>query len=560
VTSSHVRRLQSRVARTAARFVDHAARNGLSVSDLPTATLPWYEIRTEKTTDPGAADEPDQVAAATVLLFDEIGGSFGVDANALVEDLEGLDVETIKVRINSPGGSVFDAVAIYNALNHHDARIVVYVDSLAASAASIVAMAGDEIVMMPGSQLMIHDASMVEDGNAVDHAKTVTFLNRQSANLADIYRRRAGGDAAQWRDLMLAETWMFADEAVEWGLADRVQDPPKRPETDERMTRSHDLAQFRYAGRRHAPAPGYRVAAQRSRAYIDNAEMRFAGAPPTQQSGRRFGTLTRVEVRTADDGGVHVDGHAAVFDTPTQIGPDDIGFQERIAPGAFQRTISQGADVRFLFNHNPDLVLARTKSGTLGLTEDAVGLAVSADLAPTSVGRDLAILLGRGDVSQMSFGFQVLRDRWETSKRDDGSEYDVRTIIEARLFDVSAVTYPAYDETDLAIREATLARELRGQPPLPPNRVLQTVTAKAEPAPPDREQPTEPPENPAERGAPSSSDPAPATPEPQRDEDQSLRPLDLILRHAAGGHSGSPRLLCPACTRLDPAPATPARP
>ena len=103
-------------------------------------------------------------------------------------------------------------------------------------------------------------------------------------------------------------------------------------------------------------------------------------------------------------------GHAAVFNRAAWIGPKEYGFSERFAKGAFAKTIKDGADVRYLFNHNSDAVLARTKSGTLDLSEDATGLKVRADLAPTSVGRDLAILLKRGDVSQMSIGFQVVKE------------------------------------------------------------------------------------------------------------------------------------------------------
>lgn len=276
-------------------------------------------------------------------------------------------------------------------------------------------------------------------------------------------------------------------------------------------------------------------------------------ANPVQQSGRRFGTLTGVEVRTNADGTVRVGGHAAVFDTATQIGPPGIGFEERIAPGAFKKTISDGADVRLLFNHNPDLVLARTKSGTLTLSEDKVGLAVAADLAPTTVGRDLAILLQRGDVSQMSFGFQVVKDIWETQRGSDGSDHEVRTILEARLFDVSAVTYPAYDETDLAIREATLARELRDQrAPKPPDE-------PAPATPPDPSPPSgETPESPAPSGASSSPEPVAATPAKYDEVEETSLPLhELLLRHAALEHRSAPRALCPACTRK-PAESTPA--
>jgi HK97 family phage prohead protease len=270
---------------------------------------------------------------------------------------------------------------------------------------------------------------------------------------------------------------------------------------------------------------------------------------PAQQSGRRFGHLTGVEVRTLADGIVHVEGHAAVFDTATQIGPPGIGFEERIAPGAFRKTLNDGADVRLLFNHNPDLVLARTKSGTLTLSEDKVGLAVAADLAPTTVGRDLAILLERRDVSQMSFGFQVVKDVWETKKRSDGSEYEVRTILEARLFDVSAVTYPAYDETDVAIREATLARELRGQAV----RSVEPVPA----TPPDPSPPGDEPD-PANEAAEERAEPAQATPpvEVQQTDERQLPLHELLLRHAAGSHREGPRALCPACNRSQPARAT----
>jgi HK97 family phage prohead protease len=186
-----------------------------------------------------------------------------------------------------------------------------------------------------------------------------------------------------------------------------------------------------------------------------------AQAPRNGREQRRI-TLDSVEVRadaTGDE--IRVNGHAAVWDKPAWIGPPKFGFSERFQPGAFKESINGGADVRYLFNHNPDAVLARTKSGTLRLGEDASGLTVDADLAPTSIGRDLAILMSRGDVNQMSVGMQVLEDRWEEASGNDGNLYEQRTIIRAKLFDVSAVTYPAYEDTDAGLRDADLARELR---------------------------------------------------------------------------------------------------
>ncbi len=264
-----------------------------------------------------------------------------------------------------------------------------------------------------------------------------------------------------------------------------------------------------------------------------------ASPPMTEMSGRRFGYLNGVEVRANDDGSIRVRGHAAVYDTETQIGPPGIGFREKVAYGAFKKTLDDGADVRFLFNHNPDLVLARSKSGTLNMREErGAGLAVEANIAPTSVGRDLAILLERGDVSQMSFGFQVVKDRWETEERD-GVQVEVRTILEARLFDVSAVTYPAYDETDLAIREATLTRELRG------------VHA---PEIPERAEPAQ-----ATHVTPERTTPEPATATPGEHDERSMPLHAILLRHMGGSHASAPRALCPACVgRSEPEPSTPA--
>jgi ATP-dependent protease ClpP protease subunit len=186
-------------------------------ADLGEIRLPWYYIRNAA----GEGDGVTEKVGAEIFIYDEIGGSFGVAADEFVKDLQDIDEDEITVRINSPGGSVFDAVAIYNALIQHKATITTRVDALAASAASIIAMAGDKVEMMVGSQLMIHDAMGVEMGNSADMREMGKFLDRQSDNLASIYANK-GGDAQDWRALMLAETWMFANEAVDFGLADSV--------------------------------------------------------------------------------------------------------------------------------------------------------------------------------------------------------------------------------------------------------------------------------------------------------------------------------------------------
>lgn len=138
-------------------------------------------------------------------------------------------------------------------------------------------------------------------------------------------------------------------------------------------------------------------------------------------------------------------GHAAVFGEPADIGGM---FREQIAAGAFGSTIQQD-DIRALFNHDPNHVLGRTTAGTLTLTEDAVGLKTVIDPPDTQVARDLAISIERGDISQMSFAFTVLEDEWI---RGEGKTLDLRTIKKVQLYDVSPVTFPAYEGTDIALR------------------------------------------------------------------------------------------------------------
>lgn len=161
---------------------------------------------------------------------------------------------------------------------------------------------------------------------------------------------------------------------------------------------------------------------------------------------------TTVELETRDDGTVPViRGHAAVFDRESY---DLGGFTEIVARGAFRRSLDDPArsgDCRCLFNHDPSMVLASTHNNTLDLREDPQGLHYYATPAETSYAEDVRALIRRGDVYQSSFGFTVLRDRWE--EREDGTI--LRTILEIdQLYDVSPVTFPAYPQTDVSARDA----------------------------------------------------------------------------------------------------------
>jgi hypothetical protein len=161
------------------------------------------------------------------------------------------------------------------------------------------------------------------------------------------------------------------------------------------------------------------------------------------QLERRAFTLDKIAITRADDKPKIV-GHAAVFNTETDIGGY---FREKVAPGAFRDAIGRD-DVRALFNHDPNFVLGRNKSGTLRMAEDDVGLAVEIDPPDTQIARDLLVSMERGDISQMSFGFMVRKQQWE----EDDKGVVTRTLIEVELFDVSPVTYPAYPTTDVGVR------------------------------------------------------------------------------------------------------------
>jgi ATP-dependent protease ClpP protease subunit len=184
----------------------------------------------------------------------------GVDSKKFIKDLNELTVSTIELHINSPGGFVPDAIAMYNALRDHEAEIVVTVDALAASAASVIAMAGDRVIMNRNAEVMVHDPSWLVFGNAEDMREAAEFLDRVGANLASIYAARCGGTVAEWRDVMLAETWFSAEEAVKAGLADEVVED--QPRQTQKAKNRFDLSIFDHAGREKAPAP--KIAAMHS--------------------------------------------------------------------------------------------------------------------------------------------------------------------------------------------------------------------------------------------------------------------------------------------------------
>ncbi len=164
---------------------------------------------------------------AEIIIYSAIGQDYWGDgtylsAKAFSEELKKLDpdVNEITVRINSPGGDVFDGVTIYNRLKQHKAKIVVYIDGLAASIASVIALAGDEIHMGEGALYMVHLPWTWAMGNRMELDNTVSRLMDVEEQMISIYSKKSGLDRAEVKSLLEAETWMGAEEAIEKGFVD----------------------------------------------------------------------------------------------------------------------------------------------------------------------------------------------------------------------------------------------------------------------------------------------------------------------------------------------------
>jgi ATP-dependent Clp protease protease subunit len=165
---------------------------------------------------------------ATVYIYDVIGGWYGgVDAQAFAQQIDAIDADTINVRINSPGGDVFDGRAIATALKNSKARVVAHIDGLAASSASWIALAADEVVMAQGAFFMIHNSWTMTMGDKRDMTDSAKLLDQIDASFVADYAKRTGQPESQISDWMNDETWFSADDAVKNGFADRIHDGEK---------------------------------------------------------------------------------------------------------------------------------------------------------------------------------------------------------------------------------------------------------------------------------------------------------------------------------------------
>ena len=192
------------------------------------ATREWYSIQNK-------ADN------AEIFIYDVIGEDFwgdGVNAKSFATDVKNLKVDAIDIHINSPGGSVFDGVAIYNLLKQHKAKVNVTIDGMALSIASVIAMAGDTITMAENAMMMIHDPWTMTMGSAEDFRKEADTLDKVKSSLITSYGR-TGMDSEKIADLMSEETWMTAADAVEMGFADSTSEKVS-------FSNSFDLSRFKH--------------------------------------------------------------------------------------------------------------------------------------------------------------------------------------------------------------------------------------------------------------------------------------------------------------------------
>lgn len=226
-----------------------------------------------------------------LVLYGFVGDSYweqGFTSLEVVSALAELGRDAdITVRMNSGGGYVHEGLAIYNALAAHRGKVTVQVESIVASSASLIAMAGDSIVMKAGSLLMIHDPSGITYGTAEDHEKTRISLDKMGDTFASIYAERSGKDADAVREAMKGELWLTADEAVAEGYADEAESAKAKP-----------ASAFDY--RLYAHAPKRLVAMARAKNWSLQAAAAASAAPTAQTKEKSMSAQPKADDQPAD--------------------------------------------------------------------------------------------------------------------------------------------------------------------------------------------------------------------------------------------------------------------
>lgn len=208
---------------------------------------PWFAFKNVAAGD----------TTAQIDIYDEIDWLWGVTSRDFRNELKALpeSVTQIDLHINSPGGDVYEAIAIMNSLRQHQAKVVTTVDGFAASSAGFIAVgASDELIVAENAEIMAHLPWSVMVGDANEMRKMADDLDRIGKNIASIFVARAGGTLDEWMAILTDETWWSAQEAVDAGIADKVLKAPK-PDAKNSARNRFDLSIFNHAGRSAAPAP-----------------------------------------------------------------------------------------------------------------------------------------------------------------------------------------------------------------------------------------------------------------------------------------------------------------
>lgn len=230
-------------------------------------------------------------ARATIHINEAIGADpffGGVDAAELIAEIDGLAVDELEVRINSEGGSAYDGLAIANAIIRNSANTTTYVDGLAASAASLVALAGDKVVMSKYGQMMLHNSRGGVMGTAAELREAAKFLESLNASMAEFYADRAGGEVKDWAKAMDHETWYRADEALAAGLVTEIDASAKRETTEAAVA----AAMARPTARFTHPAPIAGAETTGARASVTNHPTKEGVVPLSEKVAKRLGLAT----------------------------------------------------------------------------------------------------------------------------------------------------------------------------------------------------------------------------------------------------------------------------
>ena len=446
-----------------------------------------------------------------LIVYEQIGEDYdfwsgettGISAKIIKAKLDSApEYSSILMRINSPGGDAFEGVAILNLLRSQAKPVNVMIDGIAASAASVIAMAGTTIQMGSGAMMMIHNAWGFCMGNTHDMAQQSAALMAIDKAIASAYADRTGGDVAEIQAMMDEETWMGAEECIAAGFATGMQTAPsidakkamamaKGFKALNRFNKVPKKLKDKSAETPKAEDPGEMDECQcdckscedgmcenctnmacndkncmdcpmqssieessaHSRIAVMASVLRTAPSIDVQvrsKSGNRILALRKsgpavsnlVSTNAGKQSLIRVTGTLAPYDS---LSCDLGGFKEVYAKGCFTDSVEKD-DPMILLNHNIDVVLGRKSAGTARFSEDLFGLTYEVDLPDTQAARDLKVSMERGDVSGSSAAFFIDEYHWENR-----GGVRVRVIEKAQLLEGGPHTLAAYEKSSAAV-------------------------------------------------------------------------------------------------------------